>query len=293
MPALLALALAASPVRLVQVVQGVPVGVLEVSVRRGQLHYQAHHVFREASRRFEVSWPVDGNGRDADGLESELLALATFQGPGCRDVREERTGKRERLCLSADGSGQLDGVSLRVLRGPGGALEAVELVDAQGAVLTRFERSASQAPAFGDPFGDGFPVRGEGAVVTLRPLAAARQVEVDGVAPGERSSASCLTAARSAVQASGGTVAVGVVVEAGRAWPHAWVERDGRSLDPTLVHDDPALAQRLYLRFPDADAGRLYLELAAGGRQVVRTGVAPQTGRAPPRVAPGRNVDAP
>ena len=268
---LLALVFSAAPVRLVQSVAGVPVGVVEVQVTRGRLVYRARHVFRDESRRFETSWAVDAQGRDADGLLSEVVALSARADAGCRDVREERTGKRERLCLGADGEGTLDEVKLRAAWDAKGRLRAVDVLDPAGAVVSRFEQSELEPVAGRDPFADGFPVTGAGPRVTIEPDAKARVVEVEGVTT--RATGSCLSAARAWVQAhAGDAVQLGVVIEGERAWPHAWVrQQGGRFVDPSLERTAPALAARVYVAFPDAAAGTLYLELAAGSRQVMRS----------------------
>lgn len=273
MSLLLALVFSAAPVRLVHSVNGVPVGVVEVQVTRGRLVYRARHVFRDESRRFETSWAVDGQGRDADGLVSEVAALSARSDAGCRDVREERTGRRERLCLGADGEGTLDDVKLRAAWDARGRLRAVDVLDPGGAVVSRFEQSELEPVAGRDPFGDGFLVTGVGPRVTVDPDAKARVVEVEGVTMATRATGSCLSAARTWVQAhAGDAVQLGVVIEGDRAWPHAWVrQQGGRFVDPSLEPTSPALGARVYVAFPDAAAGTLFLELAAGSRHVKRS----------------------
>ncbi len=269
---LLALVLVAAPVRLVQSVSGVPVGVVEVQVKRGRLTYRARHVFRDESRRFETSWAVDAQGRDAEGLLSEVVALSVRADAGCRDVREERTGKRERLCLGADGEGTLDDVKLRAAWDARGRLRSIDVLDPAGGVVSRFEQSELEPAGGKDPFEDGFPVTGAGPRVAIEPDVKARVVPVESgeVAQGN---GSCLSAARAWVQAhAGDAVQLGVVIEGERAWPHAWVrQQSGRFVDPSLGPKGPLAAARVYLAFPDAVAGTLYLELATGSRQVKRS----------------------
>lgn len=273
MPFVLALVLSAAPVRLVQSVQGVPVGVVEVEVKAGVLTYRARHVFRDEARAFETSWPVDAAGRDAAGLSSEVLALSVRSAPGCREVREERTGRRERLCLDAEGRGSLDEVKLRAAWDARGRLTWLELLDGAGLVVSRFDRSAAEPKPGRDPFVDGFPVTGDGPAVRLQPAAGATQVVVEGVSAEAVNEGTCLSAARAWVSAhAGDVVQLGVVVEAGRAWPHAWVRRaSGTFVDPTLDAASAARSARHYLAFPDDVAGALYLELASGSRRVARS----------------------
>ncbi|MCA2977435.1 MAG: hypothetical protein INH41_04290 [Myxococcaceae bacterium] len=270
----ISLGLMAAPpaLRLVQLVQGTPVGVIEARVEGGAFHYRVRHVFRDEARAFEATWPVDAEGRDEAGRLPELLALARRRPDGCLEVREERTGATERLCLEAQGTrARLDGAPLRLAYGPGGALRAVELLDAKGGVLSRFEVSDAAVRPGADPFHEGFSIGGApGPRVVLTPGGPLSRARVQGVArPVE---GSCLPAAR-AVAASlpGASVQVGVLVEGGRAWPHAWVRRaDGVQLDPTRP-DDEARAGH-YLPFPEAAAGRWYLELASGARALAFAG---------------------
>lgn len=268
---LFALVVTVTPVRLVHSVQGVPVGVVELAQVDGQLRYRARHVFRDEARAFETSWPVDAQGRDGDGLVSELQALSRRRGPGCLDVREERTGKRERLCLEKDGRGTLDGAKIAVTWDAAGALTRVDVLDDRSALLSRFETSVVEPAPGRDPFGEGFPVEGRGPVVRLSPKAKAQVVTVQGVPVEERSTATCLSAARTWTREHpGAEVQLGLVLEDGRAWPHAWVRRpDGSWLDPTI--EAAGAAAREYLAFTGAAAGSLYLELAAGSRRVVRS----------------------
>jgi hypothetical protein len=63
---------------------------------------------------------------------------------------------------------------------------------------------------------------------------------------------------------------LGLVVEGGRAFPHAWVRRGTDALDPTLGPEDAeALARRAYLALPREAAGLVYLSLLDGRRRVV------------------------
>ncbi|MBL8919513.1 MAG: hypothetical protein JNJ54_11670 [Myxococcaceae bacterium] len=273
MPWLFALVVTATPLRLVHVVQGVPVGVVELAVSDGRVSYRARHVFRDGERAFETSWSVDDEGRDANGLVSELWALSRRRPSGCLDVREERTGTRERLCLFEGGRGTLDGVKLAVRWDGAGALERVDVLDSEGRVASRFERDGREPRPGADPFAEGFPVEGRGPIVRVAPDAGVKVVPVRGVPLEERAASACLPAARAWLAAHatpGDVVQLGLVLEDGRAWPHAWVRRvDGAHVDPTV--EEGGREARVYLAFPDA-AGSLYLELASGSRRVVRSG---------------------
>jgi hypothetical protein len=80
--------------------------------------------------------------------------------------------------------------------------------------------------------------------------------------------ATCLEAARAlASRLPGAVVQLGVLIEGARAWPHAWVRRrDGLHVDPTRPSDEAHAG--VYVAFPDAAAGRWYLELASGARRL-------------------------
>lgn len=257
--------LAAEPMRLVHSVGGVTVGVVELEVSGGLARYRARHVFRGQSRSFETSWPVDAMGRDEAGLPAELASLWTGT-IGCRDVREERTGKKERLCVAQDGTGSIDSARIRVVSGPSG-FERVDVLHL-GQVASRFERSALEPTLFGDPFAKGFEISGKGSKVALSPRADVSVVPVTGLArPLE--GGSCLELASKWAARVGAVVQLGLVVEQGRAWPHAWVRTEqGEHVDPSIgLHDERA---RTYLAF-HADAGPMYLELVSKARRVVRT----------------------
>lgn len=262
MTLLLSMLLTAAPLRLVQSVQGVPVGVIELVQERDTITYRAEHVFRGEARRFERSWPV--NPKD---LESELQVLSRRR-LGCFDVREERTQKRERLCVDERGEGSIDDVRIRVTWDGAGSLRSVDVLGVGDSVVSRFERSNAKLDSRVDVFGAGFPVSGAGPVVSLDPRADTKVVAVEGVA--SRIDASCLPAARAWVaKHEGSSVQLGVVLEAERAWPHAWVRRaDGSFVDPTVEREADVLSHRTYVAFSGAS---LFLELAAGARRVVRS----------------------
>lgn len=247
-----------------QTVHGTPVGLVELDVEAGAARYRVRHVFRGTARVFERTWPVDASGRDASGRLPELLALRSRPAPGCQVVLEERTGRGERLCLDARGRGTLDDTAILVTFAPEGALRSVSVLGADGAELSRFDvTTANGLDGGGDPFGAGFPL-GKGPVA-LAPSAGERLVKVAPIAEQRVDDTACLEAARSWVQEHGGEVVLGLVLEARRAWPHAWVRRaDGHFVDPS----SDSLDGRRYLLLPSENAGTTYLELAAGARRV-------------------------
>jgi hypothetical protein len=267
---ILVLASTAVDARFLVTVAGVPSASLQVSLREDAYRYQALHVLEEGEARFERAWTLADGG--VEGLEPEVLALLGPPRPGCRTVREERSGRAEALCVAphrgARVEGTLDGVPFRA-RYAAGRLEGVEV----GPV--RFQRvRGAPVLAFGlpNPFVEGFVVSGRGSGPALAPpLPGVRAV---GVGPGEGSGSRrrCLAAARDAVAADARRkLVLGLVVVGDRAFPHAWVRSPAGDVDPTLGPGEAsALAERTYLELPSAAAGAVYLELLDGRRRVVR-----------------------
>jgi hypothetical protein len=64
-------------------------------------------------------------------------------------------------------------------------------------------------------------------------------------------------------------LAVGLVVEDGRAYPHAWVVEGDRALDPSVLPGDAVLRGRRYLEVPHAGSGAFFLALFDGQVTVV------------------------
>jgi len=168
--------------------------------------------------------------------------------------------------VEKDGTGSIDASRIRVVY-EDGTLHAVEVLRL-GRVASRFERTSLEPEVFGDPFARGFEVSGVGAQISLVPAAKTSMVQVLGV-PKPLDGGSCLELASAWVERHGGAVQLGVVLESGRAWPHAWVlTKDGAQLDPSIrVGEEGA---RSYLAF-DQNPDSLYLELVSKARRVVRT----------------------
>lgn len=266
MPALLvAVVVAWAPVRLVHSVADVPVGVVELTRQGSTVTYRARHVFRDDEAAFETSWDVRADGLDDAGVLSELQWLSTKPKPGCLSVREERTRQLEDVCLDADGTGRIGDVRFRGAWNKTGELERIDLLSGTG-VVSRFVRSSAEVKGGVDPFAQGFAISGTGARLKVQPSTHVTRVEVSGVdAP---SSERCLVAAKAFVSTHGGVVEVGLVEDDGRAWPHAWVRLpDGSRVDPTRA---ASVAARESVVFSPAQAGSIYLELAAGTRVVLK-----------------------
>jgi hypothetical protein len=253
----------AAPTTWVQSIGGAPVGVMTLTRRGALMEYQVVHVFKRKRQRFHTRWRVDANGLDEDGRLAELQALAQGQ-PGCRPVREERSGRTEMLCLSPGGrDGSIDGVSIRLGRTAGGALQTVEVLGRDGHVVSRFEAKAASLQLRTDPFERGFAVTGHSGSTVVANDAAIKRVDVSPVGEAQVSDDDCLEAARRVAAREGGAVQLGLIVEKGKAWPHGWVRLPtGGLVDPTRT--ETGAEARQYLAFPTDRAAMLYLELLSG-----------------------------
>ncbi len=261
--ALLAGLISAAPVdqgRYVMSVGGAPVGVVSFSVVGGQYTYQSTQVFRSKTS------DVTSKRSLAEAIKPEVWWLSRRRAPGCVTVFEERASKNEEVCTTDDGGGTIAGAPFHADYDGMGALVHLEVAS------VRFDASKASLPGRADPFAEGFIVTGHGAGVEIDPpFDAVTEVTVSPLTSrpsDDDEGTSCLELARAEVAKSPGSIVVlGVVVDGDRAWPHAWVKRtNGTWVDPTLTK---ALPTRHYLAF-SRDAGRLYLELLAGQRRLVR-----------------------
>lgn len=270
---LLVLAVTAAPARYVLTVQGVPLAELRVSVEGRRYRYESTHFLEEGPRERRRDFELDEAGR-VDGRAPEVLALAAQPAVGCVEVLEEVTRAPERLCV--------DEVQGRTVRGTiagqpftahyddGRRLRSLELAAARWDATS----TPAAAPSPEDnPFTRGFALEGTAGRATLAPaMKGARRLETAprGLGEGDEVGRTrCLVAARRYVAAHPkAALVLGLVVEDGRAWPHAWIREGGRDGDPSVRPGDVALAGRQYLELPAADAGRVYLELLDGARRV-------------------------
>jgi hypothetical protein len=259
--------------RFLLTVDGVPLAVLQVSVRQSVYRYEATTFLDEGDEHLARSWTLDGLG-EIDGRGPEVLTLLGPPLPGCRQVLEERRGVDETLCVdertATRATGRLDGVPFAASY----ERERLVALELPGARWARLEGSAPH----GQPrqvFGRGFLVRRAPGPVRLEPaLPGARLVTEPVTGTGGGGSLGrqrCLSLAKQAVAADPHLeLVLGLVLEAGRAYPHAWVRDGHRHQDPSiLAADTGTLGRRAYLELPRSVAGRAYLELVAGTLTVV------------------------
>lgn len=265
--------LAAAPAegRFVLEVAGLPVAELRVSVTGDRYLYESTHFLEEGprERRVELSLVTLA-------AEPEVLALIRRPKPGCRDVLEERSRKVEKLCVDRTAGGEDLGGTPQ----PGevsGTIAAESFVahyDEAGALsditvgsARWFAAPKPVAPPLESPFVRGLSVP-PGPLHLEPPVPGARWLARSPLGVGKEDRVGrvrCLVLAREeAARRPKSRVAVGVVIEDGHAFPHAWLEDGGLALDPSVLGGDPVLSQRRYLEVPVEQSGAFFLRLFDG-----------------------------
>ena len=248
--------------RFVLEVAGIPVAELRVSVNGDRYLYESTHFLEEGPRTHRVQLRL----KKSTPLP-EVLALLHPPPPGCFEVLEERTAAREQLCVnSSDGqsaAGTIAGEKFSADYDEAGALNRITVGSAKW-----FAAATPTAAPPQSPFVKGVAVPA-GPLRLDPPLEAARWLAraPEGVgAPDSVGRVRCLVLAREeAARRPGSHVAVGVVIEDRRAYPHAWVTgADGNAVDPSVLEGDSILESRRYLEVPAEQAGTFYLRLFDG-----------------------------
>ncbi len=265
MLALLALAAAPLDATFVLTIDDVPAVALRVEARGATYTYESTWFLEEGERVFSKQYPLGGQHPTP-----EVLALARRPTAGCRPVLEERTNTLEELCVTVDHgaiTGTVGGIPFSGTWGQDDQLQAISVAGVQ------WKRVAS-VPRVGPmvaPLLDGVAVSGTSGPVHLTPAVdGAKVVHVVGI--GDRESVGrtrCLTLARSVVQREpGSTVVLGLVIDGGRGYPHAWVRRGSGDVDPSVLPGETS--ERSYLELPRGVAGRAYLDLLTGAARLSR-----------------------
>lgn len=264
-----ALLLAAAPLdaKYVLVVQDLPVAALAVSTDGKTYRYAATHFLEEGPKERVVELPLG-----AGAPEPEVLALSRRPAPGCREVLEERAKKKEQLCVDPGAgntvTGTVDGQRFTARYAPTQLLEEITV----GAARWVATRAPVVAPAE-SPFVKGVPAPRGPVVALMPPVDAAKWVRGTVKGTGSEARAGrvrCLVLAReAAAKKKGAVVSLGVVLEDGRAFPHAWVTTPEGVEDPSVLPGDPVLAERSYLEVPKEKAGQFYLGLFSGALRFV------------------------
>jgi hypothetical protein len=255
--------LAAAPVegRFVLEVAGLPVAELRVSASGDRYLYESTHFLEEGprERRLELSLSTLA-------AEPEVLALIHRPKPGCRDVLEERARLLEQLCVVTSTQGEVSGT----IAGEAFVAhydEAGVLGDITVGSARWLAAGKPVAPPPESPFVRGLAV--PAGVLHLEPAVTGAKWLTRapvGIGQAERvGRVRCLVLAREeAARRPKSRVAVGLVIEAGRAFPHAWLAEGENAFDPSVLAKDPLLAQRRYLEVPVEQSGAFYLRLFDG-----------------------------
>lgn len=260
--ALLLTLLTAAPIegRFVLEIGGLPVAELRVTATGDRYVYESTHFLEEGPREHRIELALDGKAP-----VPEVLALLRRPASGCHDVMEERTRATEQLCVrkstAHDTYGTIAGQPF-IAHYEAGSLSTIKVGAARWSAVT-----SPTAPPLESPFVQGLAVpAGElqlepalaGSSWLNRPPVGIGQVDRVG-------RARCLVLAREeAARRPKARVAVGLVIEAGRAYPHAWIVEGAAAFDPSVLPEDPVLAQRQYLEVPRERSGTFFLQLFEG-----------------------------
>ncbi len=282
--------------------EGLPAGqvTLERSADGTSFTYRSEHVFGRgpALRSVEArTLTLDEAGRVAGATATPVsLWLWTLHVPSCLEVMDERTGRTGQACSNTVSREELEGIALDEsfhATYQDGVLDVLEMGPA------RFAR-VRDAPALDGARGlwaQGLRVpagRGELLLEPPLPLAhppaapssrgrawAVRLLSDFGAAPAKET---CLESAQRLLayleeRGGHGVLVLGLLLDGGRAWPHAWVRAEGPYSE--AVDLDPAWGRLVvppgYLAVETVAAGghglvagQAYLELASGKRRLVR-----------------------
>lgn len=258
--------LAAAPLeaRFVLEVGSIPVAELRISVKGERYCYDATHFLEEGPREHHVELKL-GNGP-----VPEVLALVRRPQPGCRDVLEERTRAVEQLCVErsegTEVTGTIAGEAFVATYDGSESLTAITVGSARWAAAPKPVTAPIESP-----FVRGVKVPA-GELVLDPPLTGATWLSRTPVGIGKAGTVGrvrCLVLARSeASRMPQATVSVGLVIEDGRAFPHAWVTQHGKAFDPSVLPDDPILSSRRYLEIPRAMSGAFFLRFFDGAERL-------------------------
>ena len=282
--------------------EGLPAGqvTLERSADGKSFTYRSEHVFGRGPLLRSVeshTLLLDETGRVAGTTATPVsLWLWTQREPSCLEVVDERTGRTGQACSNAVSREEQEGIALdesfhAVYRD--GVLESLDLGPA------RFTR-LSEAPQLDGAAGlwaRGIPLPGgrgplafdPGLSLPKQPSAPSSRARGWGVkllkdfgAAGKEEL--CLEASQRLLawmeeRGVRGVLVLGLLLDGGRAWPHAWVRADGPYEEPVDLDAawgrlaEPPGYIALQMVAPGAhglEAGQVYLDLVSGKRRLVR-----------------------
>jgi hypothetical protein len=281
---------------------GLPAGqvTLERSADGKSFTYRSEHVFGRgpALRSVEShTLKLDEAGRVVGSTATPVSYwLWAQREPSCLEVVDERTARTGQACSNAVSREEQEGIALdesfhAAYRD--GILESLDLGPAR---FTRLRATAELDGATG-LWARGIPLPGGSGQVAFDPsLSLPRQPS----APSSRGRAwaerllkefgaaqkdeRCLEASQRLLgwleeRGVHGVLVLGLLLDAGRAWPHAWVRAEGPYEEPVDV--DPAWGRLVvpqgYIALQTVaegahglEAGQVYLDLVLGTRRLVR-----------------------
>jgi hypothetical protein len=281
---------------------GLPAGqvTLERNADGKSFIYRSEHVFGRGQllRKVEVrTLNVDAAGQVVGSSATPVsLWLWTQHQPSCLEVVDELSGRTGQACSNAVSREALEGIALdesfhAVYRD--GVLDALDLGPAR---FTRLEATPVLDGA-GGLWARGFSLPGGRGEVTFEPpLSLPRQPAPPSTRAHAWASQTltefgppadaelCLESSQRLLawleeRGVRGVLVLGLLLDAGRAWPHAWVRASGPYEEP--VDLDPAwsrvavppgyLALQLVATGAHGlEAGQVYLDLVSGKRRLAR-----------------------
>lgn len=235
----------------------VPVGTVELFLDGTKYTYRSTHAYRRAKSVSADTFTL-GAGKPVP----EGYWLWRKPAAGCVEGIAELSNETGTLCADEVGVREVKGTTLKraftARYDAAGELEELKLGK------SRFVRTDKPLVA-GSPYERGFAIEGKGKGLALEPpLEGARAAQPKGTrtkpAPSDDS---CLELAQQYVKEHPeAQLTLGVVVEKGRAYPHAWAGE----VDPSAKKGK---STDVYLELPREQAGALYVELLEGRRKLV------------------------
>ncbi len=241
---------------------GAPVGVVELHLDADTYSYRSTLAYRhrEATREDRFS--------PAATPVPEGLWFLKRPALGCVDGVAEISHRKGTLCA--------DSVDPREVKGTTFGNAFVARYDDAGSLIeltegpSHFVRTSSPLHP-GQPYASGFPITGKGAQLTLDPpLEGTRwpAQEPKGTRQTPAEDGTCLEAAQAFIDEAHADyrVVLGLVVDGGRAYPHAWARGKTHEVDPSAAAQEAPRVNHAYLELPKGQAGAVYVELLEGRR---------------------------
>ncbi len=265
--ALIAVLLSQGHARYLFELDGVPVGTVELSQQGERYTYKSLHAYRRARSEQSDEFKLV-KGRPMP----EGFWLWHKPAEGCIDGIAELTSTTGKLCADDVGVHEVKG---KTLGKPFSArYDAADELEELTLGKSHFVRSSKPLEA-GQPYEKGFAIEGKGKKLELEPAVEAARWPFF-TPRGTRKAPlpepdSCLEVAQAFIAENPEyRLALGLVVDKGRAYPHAWaVSEVSGDVDPSAKTSKAKAPNKAYLELPRDGAGALYVELLEGKRKLV------------------------